>query len=77
MPKVDDKGRVLIPADVRERLGLVCGAEVDVSVDGDAALLVLIEDRCAICGGKTRLKQVTSDPPRFVCRRCTALVAKA
>jgi AbrB family looped-hinge helix DNA binding protein len=45
--RVTSKGQVTIPRDVRRRLGIEPGSEVDFEVDGDAARLV----RRTGCGG--------------------------
>lgn len=37
--KITTKGQVTIPADVRERLGLLPNTEVEVVVEGDRAVL--------------------------------------
>lgn len=39
MAKVDAKGRVVLPKEVRERLGLVPGAEVEVREEGGVAVV--------------------------------------
>lgn len=38
--RVTSKGQVTIPVEVRERLGIGAGSEVDFTVDGDAVRLV-------------------------------------
>ncbi|KAA8946864.1 AbrB/MazE/SpoVT family DNA-binding domain-containing protein [Mycobacterium sp.] len=38
--RVTSKGQVTIPQDVRRRLGIVAGSEVDFEVDDDAVRLV-------------------------------------
>ena len=37
--KITSKGQVTIPADVRERLGLLPNTEVEIVVEGDRAVL--------------------------------------
>lgn len=43
MPTVDAKGRIVLPKDVRERLGLTAGSEVEVRED-DGRVVVEPED---------------------------------
>lgn len=38
--RIDDRGRVLIPQPLRERLGLEPGQDVRVEVDGDGNLVI-------------------------------------
>jgi AbrB family looped-hinge helix DNA binding protein len=45
MASIDRAGRVVIPKDVRDRLGLGADAEVEVEVDGDAIRLVPVRPR--------------------------------
>ena len=39
MAKVDSKGRIVLPQEVRERLGITPGAEVDVREEGGKAIV--------------------------------------
>ena len=39
MTKVDSKGRIVLPQDVRERLGITPGTEVDVREEGGKAIV--------------------------------------
>lgn len=39
MPKVDDKGRIVLPKDVRERLGITPGTKVEVRTDEGRAIV--------------------------------------
>ncbi|WP_128476695.1 AbrB/MazE/SpoVT family DNA-binding domain-containing protein [Halorussus pelagicus] len=39
MAKVDSKGRIVLPKDLRERLGLAPGTEVDVREEGGRAVV--------------------------------------
>lgn len=42
--RITSKGQVTIPIEIRERLGLLPGTEVEFLVDGDAARLVRARD---------------------------------
>lgn len=61
MPTVDAKGRLVLPKDVRERLGLTAGSEVDVHEE-DGRIVVepeedpneIISDLEALIDGSTR-----------------------
>lgn len=70
--KIDDLGRVVIPAGIRRSLDMREGDAVDVSVDGDRVVLAKPTDRCVFCG--------TEDDPlhtfrsRRVCGACIASV---
>lgn len=70
--KVDDLGRVVIPAGIRKSLAIREGDAVDVWVDGERVVLAKPADRCVFCGSE--------EPPlhafreKLVCRPCVASV---
>ena len=53
--KVDDLGRVVIPAAIRRALGLEVGEEVEVSLEGERVVIAKATDRCAFCGAGDEL----------------------
>lgn len=64
--KVDDLGRIVLPADLRKLFGIKPGDEVGVSVDGGSLVVTKIDQRCALCGSEHNLspykdKQVCDD----------------
>ena len=67
--KVDDLGRVVIPAAIRRSMGLGVGDEVDVTVEGDRIVLAKAADRCAFCGTDVELTHFRGKP---VCWSCAA-----
>lgn len=70
--KVDDLGRIVIPAGIRKSLSIREGDAVDVWVDGERVVLAKPADRCVFCGSE--------EPPlhafreKLVCRPCVASV---
>ena len=48
--RVDGLGRVVIPAEIRERLGLVEGSPLDIVVHDGSIVLTPRESRCRECG---------------------------
>lgn len=71
--KVDDLGRVVIPAGVRRSLGIREGDALEVCVEGDQVILAKPRDRCVFCGSEDEPLQ--SFRGRVVCRSCVASVA--
>jgi transcriptional pleiotropic regulator of transition state genes len=67
--KVDDLGRVVIPASIRKALGIADGDTVEFSVEGDRVVLVRAADKCLFCGGAEHL---TVFRERAVCWSCAA-----
>lgn len=48
--RVDGLGRIVIPAEIRERLGLGEGEHLDVAVREGAIVLTPVGKRCRECG---------------------------
>ncbi|MBW3657602.1 MAG: AbrB/MazE/SpoVT family DNA-binding domain-containing protein [Actinobacteria bacterium] len=67
--KVDDLGRIVIPAGIRKSLDINEGDPLDVSVDGDRVVLMKPVDRCVFCGGTEELGAFRA---KMVCRPCVA-----
>jgi AbrB family looped-hinge helix DNA binding protein len=44
MVKVDSKGRIVLPQEVRERLGITPGSEVEIREEGGKAVVELEDD---------------------------------
>lgn len=69
--KVDDLGRIVIPAGIRRSMDIGEGDALEVSVDGDRIVLAKPVDVCVFCGGDDELAAFRS---RMVCGPClTAL----
>lgn len=47
--RVDDLGRVVIPAGIRRALGISEGDDLEVAVDGDRVVFAKPVDRCVFC----------------------------
>lgn len=70
--KVDDLGRVVIPAGIRRSLGIREGDQVEVHVDGDHVILAKPVDRCVFCQADEDLQAYRE---KVVCRSCVASVS--
>jgi transcriptional pleiotropic regulator of transition state genes len=70
--KVDQLGRVVLPAEVRRRFGIRAGDMIEIAVDSDAILLTKVEDRCVFCGGAAELTEFSG---KLVCRSCISRLA--
>lgn len=67
--KVDDLGRVVIPASMRKSLGIGVGDEVEISVDDDRLMLVKPAEVCTFCGSE---RDLGSFRDKMVCWSCAA-----
>lgn len=65
--KIDDLGRLVLPAEIRRRFGLNEGAHVDIRVDGEEIVLSKVEESCVFCGA---LEQLRNFRDRKVCAPC-------
>jgi transcriptional pleiotropic regulator of transition state genes len=70
--KVDQLGRVVLPAEVRRHFGIRPGDLIEIGVDSDAILLTKVEDRCIFCDGTANLTHFSG---RLVCRECLTRLA--
>ena len=67
--KVDDLGRVVIPASMRRSLGIGVGDEVEITIEDDRLVLVKPSERCTFCGSEHELGEFRD---KVVCWSCTA-----
>lgn len=72
--KVDQLGRVVLPAEVRRRFGIRPGDMIEISVDSDAILLSKVEDRCVFCSGAADLIEFSG---KRVCPACISRLGSA
>ncbi len=67
--KIDSLGRVVIPAQLRQRLELQPGDTLELSLELEGILLKKKADSCVFCGSKEELVNHLTKP---VCRNCIA-----
>ncbi|MEA2501125.1 MAG: AbrB family transcriptional regulator, transcriptional pleiotropic regulator of transition state [Actinomycetota bacterium] len=67
--KVDDLGRVVVPAEMRKSFGIREGDYLDISVDDDRIILVKRQDACVFCRATEDLKEFRG---RMICTGCLA-----
>jgi transcriptional pleiotropic regulator of transition state genes len=65
--KVDQLGRVVLPAEVRREFGIEPGDLVEISVDTGAIVLTKVEDRCVFCASELTLIEFSG---KLVCHGC-------
>lgn len=66
--KVDDLGRVVIPAGIRRSLGMREGDTVEVTVEGERVVISRPQDACVFCGREE--DDLQGFRGRLVCRDC-------
>ena len=71
---VDALGRMVIPAELREKFGVKDGkGAFEIFVDGDAIVLKKYEPTCIFCGSN---KNISIFKERNVCEKCIKEIAK-
>lgn len=65
--RVDDLGRIVIPAEMRRTFGIKEGNTLDISVDENSIIFTKREEACVFCGLSQDLKEFKG---RMVCLTC-------
>lgn len=65
--KVDDLGRIVLPAEMRKAFNIREGDHLEIAVEQDRIILVKREDRCIFCRSTQDLKEYRD---RMVCATC-------
>lgn len=65
--KVDDLGRIVLPAELRKTFGLQEGDLLDISVEENRIILIPRQDFCVFCRSTADLKEFKE---RMVCAIC-------
>jgi AbrB family transcriptional regulator, transcriptional pleiotropic regulator of transition state genes len=69
---IDELGRIVIPIEIRKRLGLAEKDPVEISVKGETILLAKANTVCVFCGRDEGLEEHRG---RAVCRHCIGELA--
>jgi len=70
--KIDDLGRIVLPAETRRLFNIREGDQLAISVEGDNILIRKLEDTCTFCGNT---KDVDSFKGKGICARCRSQIA--
>jgi transcriptional pleiotropic regulator of transition state genes len=65
--RIDQLGRVVVPAELRKILSIQKGDLLDIHVEEGRLVLLKIEPECAICGGVDNLRELHT---KHVCKDC-------
>jgi AbrB family transcriptional regulator, transcriptional pleiotropic regulator of transition state genes len=65
--KVDDLGRIVLPAELRRSFDIREGDHIEIAVEGDNIVLTKRRTACMFCGGTESLRQFRDRP---VCPTC-------
>jgi AbrB family transcriptional regulator, transcriptional pleiotropic regulator of transition state genes len=70
--KIDQLGRVVLPAEMRRQLGIDVGDLVEISVDDGRVVLEKVEQTCVFCGGAAELREFSG---KLVCGACSEQIS--
>lgn len=65
--KIDDLGRIVIPVEFREKLGIKKQDQLEMFLDGDKIVLLKPSDHCIFCHSTQRLSKIKM---KSVCSNC-------
>jgi len=65
--RIDQLGRVVIPAELRKMFGVRTGDLLDIRVEDGRLVLRKIEPECAICGNSDELRELHD---KRICHNC-------
>jgi transcriptional pleiotropic regulator of transition state genes len=65
--RIDQLGRVVVPAEFRKMLRIDPGDQLEMRVEDDRLVLMKVTPACALCGGESRLIGLGD---KFVCNTC-------
>jgi AbrB family transcriptional regulator, transcriptional pleiotropic regulator of transition state genes len=72
--RIDDLGRIVLPAETRRLLGISRGDELSISVDGRKIILEKLEVSCTFCGAEQDLKDHRG---KKVCSTCASAISSS
>ena len=71
--KVDELGRIVIPMELRNKLGIEDRDPLEIFVDGSSIILKKYNPNCLFCGGDNDLKEYNDN---LICVKCREKIAK-
>ena len=71
--KTDELGRIVLPIELRKKMGIEQHDALEIYVDGDAIILKKYQSECIFCGSRKDLEQYKN---KHVCKTCRESIAK-
>lgn len=69
--KVDELGRVVIPIELRNKLGIQERDPIEIYVDGSSVVLKKYQPNCIFCGNSKNLVEYKD---KLICDKCRAKI---
>ena len=70
--KIDELGRIVLPIELRNKLGLVEKDPLEIFVDGSSIILKKYNPNCIFCGSS---KDLLSYNDKLICSKCKSKIA--
>ena len=71
--KVDELGRIVIPIELRNKLGIAERDPIEIFVDGSSIVLKKYNPNCIFCGNNKDLLEYNEN---LICKKCRDKIAK-
>ncbi|MBR5542628.1 MAG: AbrB/MazE/SpoVT family DNA-binding domain-containing protein [Oscillospiraceae bacterium] len=71
--KIDELGRIVLPMELRKKMGIEQRDPIEIYVDGDSVILRKCESECVFCGSR---KNLTEYKGKHVCEVCAKSISK-
>ena len=71
--RVDELGRVVLPIELRNKLGITEKDPMEIFVDGSSIILKKFEPNCIFCGSS---KNLIDYQDKLVCDKCAEKISK-
>ena len=71
--KIDELGRIVLPIELRKKMGIEQHDPIEIYVDGDSIILKKYESECIFCGSR---KNLAAYKNKHVCQSCRNSLAK-
>lgn len=65
--RIDELGRIVIPKEIRKKLGINIKDPMEIYADGHSITLKKVEDKCIFCG---EAKNLISFKEKLICQKC-------
>lgn len=70
---IDELGRVVIPVEIRDRLGIIEKDKLEIYVDKNKIILKIYEKKCTFCKGTDNLVKYKN---KLICNNCKMEISK-
>ena len=69
--KIDEVGRVVLPKDIRNKIGINIGDILEMDIDKDKIIIKKAEQTCIFCGSTENLESFKG---KNICKNCIKLL---